>query len=201
MPHAEWSEVESAAVETQKNDAAVFPVTLICDNLRDPANAGPLIRSAAALRCASVLFTKGCVDIWEPKVLRGAAGAHFLVPLFSRLDWKDIDALWPLDSVVLAADAHNKLADARSLWNVPVFATQSARLALVLGGETCGITQEARDFVEKRVHALRAKGCAESECGGLVHVPMDSRVDSLNTTVAASVILFELKRQFLSRKL
>ncbi|KAF3847558.1 hypothetical protein F7725_020586 [Dissostichus mawsoni] len=71
------------------NKGDSVPLSLICDNIRDPGNLGTMLRCAAAAGCHDVLLTKvcyifpppGCVDAWEPKVLRAAMGAHFRLPI------------------------------------------------------------------------------------------------------------------------
>lgn len=52
---------------------------LVLESLQDPGNVGTLIRSAAAFGVAEVLLTPECVNHWNPKVVRAAAGAHFRV--------------------------------------------------------------------------------------------------------------------------
>ncbi|EFN79022.1 rRNA methyltransferase 3, mitochondrial [Harpegnathos saltator] len=87
---------------TPANDA--IPLTIICDNIREPGNLGSIIRTAAAVGCEKLLLMKGCVDIWEPKVLRGAVGAHFRVSIHRSLSWDDIPALISNESTIYLTD-------------------------------------------------------------------------------------------------
>ncbi|XP_064612160.1 rRNA methyltransferase 3, mitochondrial-like isoform X2 [Liolophura sinensis] len=82
----------------------VIPVTLVCDNIRDPGNLGTIIRVGAAVGCERILCTKGCVDIWEPKVLRSGAGCHFRVPIINNLEWETVVSYFPAESMVCLAD-------------------------------------------------------------------------------------------------
>ncbi|XP_066518596.1 rRNA methyltransferase 3A, mitochondrial [Hoplias malabaricus] len=84
------------------------PLFLICDNIRDPGNLGTILRCAAAAGCDRVLLNKGCVDAWEPKVLRAAMGAHFRLPIFPGLDWDDISEHLPKPVTVHVAVNTNK---------------------------------------------------------------------------------------------
>ena len=54
---------------------------LVIDQVRDPGNMGTLLRSAAAGGVQAVLLTEGGVDVFSPKVVRGAMGAHFRLPI------------------------------------------------------------------------------------------------------------------------
>ncbi|XP_061105185.1 rRNA methyltransferase 3B, mitochondrial [Conger conger] len=210
------------------------PLYLICDNVRDPGNAGTILRSAAAAGCHSVLLTKGCVDVWEPKVLRAAMGAHFRVPIIPNLDWEVIPNYLPTTVTVHLADncsgmevdgdgesygPPKKAGDygwvssrpnsknmqyeeydteyesdsdeegGRPKLSLPTVESQlyhanwvQSHTALVIGGETHGLSLEALEL-------------AERTDGQRLTVPMVSGVDSLNSAMAASILLFEGRRQ------
>ncbi|XP_057571904.1 rRNA methyltransferase 3, mitochondrial isoform X2 [Hippopotamus amphibius kiboko] len=203
-----------------------LPILLICDNLRDPGNLGTILRSAAGAGCSKVLLTKGCVDAWEPKVLRAGMGAHFQVPVINNLDWEAVPNYLPTDTRVYVADncglyaqaqASNKASDygwvcdrrplkfhkyeveeenlesgASKGW-LPELEVQSydsdwteAPAAVVIGGETHGVSLESLQL-------------AESTGGGRLLIPIVPGVDSLNSAMAASILLFEGKRQLRMR--
>ena len=61
------------------NASSPLPMTLICDNIRTPDNMGATLRVAAAAGVEKAILTRCTVDPWSSKVLRAAAGAHFLV--------------------------------------------------------------------------------------------------------------------------
>ena len=78
------SKLVSAAVAA----SPVSPsLSLICDNVRTPDNLGAVIRVAAAAGARQVICTRGCVNAWSPKVVRAAAGAHFLIPIIENMNW------------------------------------------------------------------------------------------------------------------
>ncbi|KAM6163344.1 rRNA methyltransferase 3, mitochondrial [Rhynchocyon petersi] len=206
--------------ETQLHHS--LPLLVICDNLRDPGNLGTILRSAAGAGCSKVLLTKGCVDAWEPKVLRAAMGAHFLMPVISNLEWEAVPNHLPADTRVYVADNcglyaqaqksnkasdHGWVCDKRFLkfhkyeeeeedletgdrvdW-LPDLEVQSydadwteAPAAVVIGGETHGVSLESLEL-------------AESTRGRRLLIPVVPGVDSLNSAMAASILLFEGKRQ------
>uniref|UniRef100_A0A8B9C2U7 RNA 2-O ribose methyltransferase substrate binding domain-containing protein n=1 Tax=Anser brachyrhynchus TaxID=132585 RepID=A0A8B9C2U7_9AVES len=192
--------------------ASSVPVVLICDNIRDPGNLGTVLRSAAGAGCEKVLLTKGCVDPWEPKVLRAGMGAHFRIPIIANLDWESVPSNLPAGVQVCVADHKDPgaQAEAEPVWQgaappkredgegtaggcAPELAAQyyyeswiRAPAAVVVGGETHGLS----------LHALHL---AASTGGKRLVIPMVPGVDSLNSAVAAAIVLFEGRRQLLQR--
>lgn len=238
---------------TIQRTGKTIPVSVVCDNVRDPGNMGALIRSAAAAGCSRLLLSKGCVDPWELKVLRAGAGSHFRIPIYSGIAWEHMPSYVSPDMPVYLADNHivrepaprrhhsssrkgvNWEGDESSDSEQededddeeedPRFRTQApdgqglrvdksyqdmeeleecAEVALphheyaavqyaptpsvlVVGGETQGLSLQA--------HKLAV------ECvGARVHVPASNGVESLNTAVAASIILYEMRRQMLASR-
>jgi TrmH family RNA methyltransferase len=138
---------------------------LILDALRDPGNVGTVLRTAWAVGVDAVLLAPGTADPYNPKVVRAAMGAHFLLPIAS-LSWEEIArALKPIPRVYLA-DAHGAQIYTWADWATP--------LALILGREAEGASAEAQRLATARVS-----------------IPMPGRVESLNVAVAAGILLFE----------
>ncbi|CAF0890940.1 unnamed protein product [Adineta steineri] len=81
-----------------------LPITVICDNVRDPGNMGTIIRTCAAVGCDRLLALKGCVDIWDPKVIRSGMGAHFRLPIINDVGWETIANHIPEMSKIYLAD-------------------------------------------------------------------------------------------------
>ncbi len=164
--------------ETPQGVVAVFPMpepslpetpsrVLILDALQDPGNVGTMIRTAAGAGCDAVVLAPGCVDAYNPKVLRAGMGAHFRVPV-AELDWDAIRAL-DVPHVYLAAgnaDAPYDAVDWRGRW------------ALVIGSEAHGAGDDARQLATTPIT-----------------IPMARRTESLNAANAAAVMLFEAARQ------
>ncbi|XP_030078151.1 rRNA methyltransferase 3, mitochondrial isoform X2 [Microcaecilia unicolor] len=222
----------SYPVTQQKNS---LPLSLICDNIRDPGNLGTILRSAAGAGCNKVLLTKGCVDAWEPKVLRAGMGAHFRIPVITSLEWEVIPNYLSASTRVCVADNCNlhmaqpaKLASTRASdygWvschlermgkrqlsydsssdeeeesddeetersskvsfpelSVHTYCENWAQppVAIVIGGETHGLSVESLQL-------------AESSGGTRLLIPVVPGVDSLNSAMAASILLFEGRRQ------
>jgi len=141
---------------------------LIADALRDPGNLGTLLRSAAAAGIDGVLLSPETVDAYSPKVVRGAMGAHFRLPIV-QADWALI-AQTIRDLKVYLASAESEYTYSEVNWTLPS--------ALIVGGEANGASEEAMKLATAHIS-----------------IPLSREVESLNAAVAASVILFEARRQ------
>jgi len=142
---------------------------LVVDCLRDPGNMGTILRSALAAGVELVITSKGTVDIYSPKVVRAAMGAHFRLNLYVNQAWSDIrDTLGGL-RVLLA-----KPREGKPYWEVD----WQQPTALLIGGEAQGAGPEAEELAT-----------------AYVTVPMREDVESLNAAVATGILLFEAARQ------
>jgi TrmH family RNA methyltransferase len=143
-------------------------LALVADRWADPGNLGTLLRTSLAASVEAVFLTEGTVDPFNPKVVRGAMGAHFHLPI-ATLDPAELpQQLIALE--LLLAEADKGIPHYQVNWKHPV--------ALIIGGEAHG--------PQPRLRALAS---------GAVHIPMAEKTESLNAAVAAAVILFEIARQ------
>ena len=140
---------------------------LIPDQIRDPGNLGTLLRSAAATGVQAVLFPPETTDAFAPKVVRAGMGAHFRLPIRS-MNWEEIN-VQTRDLQIYLADM-----DGQSCWQTDL----RPPLALVIGGEAEGASEEARKLATQRIS-----------------IPMPGNVESLNAGVAGSILMFEVVRQ------
>jgi TrmH family RNA methyltransferase len=144
-------------------------LTLVLDQVRDPGNAGTLLRSAEAAGVSQVLFAPNTVDPFNDKVLRAGMGAHFRLPLRASPSWAELEALLAPTPQRYLADARATLAYDQVNWRKPS--------ALIISGETASASPEARRLAQP------------------VAIPMHGAAESLNAAVAGAVILFEAARQ------
>jgi TrmH family RNA methyltransferase len=142
---------------------------LIPDQIRDPGNLGTLLRTAAATGVQAVLLPPETTDAFAPKVLRSGMGAHFRLPIH-LLSWEEISEVGKLAGLqVLLADMGGQ-----SCWEMDL----KEPLAIIIGNEAEGASDEARKFATQRIS-----------------IPMTGNVESLNAGVAGSVLMFEVVRQ------
>ncbi len=162
------------AVVEQPDLAPPAPLrfALVADGITNPGNLGSLLRAAEAFGVELVLLAPGCVDAFNPKVVRGAMGAHFHVPILEAA-WAAIaDRVKGMNVYLAAADG--ELTYTATNWTQPS--------ALIVGSEASGASKEAMQLATKRVS-----------------IPMPGRAESLNAAVAASIIIFESVRQAAAR--
>lgn len=141
---------------------------LVVDGLQNPGNLGAILRSAEAAGVPGILLAPGTVDPFNPKVVRGAAGAHFRLPL-QLATWDAIrEALAGL--TVYLADTDGGAFYDRVDWRKPS--------ALIVGSEGHGGSSQANTLANVRVS-----------------IPMMGGAESLNAAVATGILLFEVVRQ------
>ena len=153
----------------QAIDAATL--LLVLAGVRDPGNAGTLVRSAVAAGADAVVFTRGSVDPLHPKTVRASGGALWRVPTVRAVDLDlCLDALDTSSLTVTGADPRA----AQALWDADL----TGPVALVLGNESHGLSADAAGRLEQAYS-----------------IPMPGPAESLNVAVAGSVFLFEIARQ------
>ena len=141
---------------------------LILDAIQTPGNLGTMLRTAAAAGVDGVALAPGCVDPYNPKVVRGSMGALLRLPVH-QLDWDEIGTLTNGMDVWVADVTGEKSYTAVS-WSRPT--------ALIIGSEAHGAGPQARRLAT-----------------GSITIHMDHDTESLNAAVAAAIVLFEAKRQ------
>lgn len=146
-------------------------LVVVLAEVRDPGNAGTLVRAAVAAGAGAVVFGAGSVDPLGPKTVRAAAGALFSVRMIRGVDVREaLDHLRAAGFTVVGADARATVS--------PEQVDLTSRVALVLGNEAWGLPDEMGDLVDVTVG-----------------IPMPGPVESLNVGIAGSILLFEAVRQ------
>ena len=93
------------------------------------------MRVCAAAGCESFITSTGCVDVWDPKVLRCAAGGHFHVPIYYNLSWEEINKLIANKRIFLAD------TNTSGMWKVVI--TSETRCTLIFSIRTSHLGAEA----------------------------------------------------------
>ena len=172
LPFAEL--LEKFAAQVRRGE---YPRLIICDSLQDPHNLGAVIRSAHASGCSGVVLTR------ERSAPLGGTAAKASAGAISHIDISQVTNL--SESLKLLKEAGAWIFGAvKDAAAQSVFTTDFALPAcIVVGGEGQGI----RPLVRK-------------QCDILISIPMAGNLDSLNSSVAAGVIMFEILRQTMCKK-
>ncbi len=142
-----------------------------CDNLRDPGNAGTIIRTADAFGIDAVVFSEGSADIFAPKLVRSTMGSLFHVPVFKEADTSDLKKLKAKGyEIVSLALSENCI----SLYDFVC----PEKCVIVVGNEAHGVSREILEISDK-----------------CVKIPMYGFAESLNASVAAAIVMNEAARR------
>ncbi len=148
-------------------------VYVFAEGLQDPGNLGALARSAEASGVRGLFLDPGCAHRQHPRALRGSAGSLLRLPTFRT----------PF------ASFQERLT---VLHAAPRF------LALVPEGGTSLYTEDLKQGALVLLLGSEGRGLSSGvarQADGLLTIPMAEPVESLNATVAASLVLFEVRRQ------
>lgn len=154
------------------DDTTIGSRILLLDEIQDPGNMGTIIRSAVAFDIDTIILSKNCVDLYNPKVVRSTQGMLFHIP-------------------ILIYDFNELLPMLKEL-KIPIYATrveygidvstlkdeEKKRFALVMGNEGNGVHPEYLELSDKNLY-----------------IPMSNGVESLNVAIATSILLYELRNK------
>jgi len=144
---------------------------LLGENLSDPGNIGTMVRTAAAAGANGVILTSGSGDMYNPKVLRASAGAVLRVAFIEGVGLAEaVNALKLRGIPIYAAHPRGDV--------LPYALDMSGNFCLLVGNESLGLTEGAADIAD-----------------ALVTLPMVNSTESLNASVAGSVLMYEAVRQ------
>ena len=147
------------------------PIIAVLENIQDPGNIGTIIRTAEGAGVNGLLLSRDCVDIYNPKVIRSTMGSIFRL----KFAYADIDSVFDsfrsknIETYALALDKNAKDYDKYD-YKKPV--------AFFVGNEGNGL-----------------KESTVKKCDNTAFIPMCGEVESLNASVAASLMMYEIFRQ------
>lgn len=141
---------------------------LILEDIQDPGNLGTMVRTAEAAGMNGIILSKGCADIFSPKVTRSTMGAIFRVPFIYTDDLPLMLDRLKTEGIDICAAYLKDGEDYRKMHF-------EARTAIMIGNEGNGLSDRAV------AHASRN-----------VFIPMAGEVESLNAAVAAALLMYAL---------
>lgn len=146
------------------------PLVMVLESVEKPGNLGVVLRSADAAGADAVIVCDPLTDIWNPNLIRSSVGAVFSVPVAVCTSADAIAFLKERGIRILTA----QLQDSEWYYDTDM----TGGTALVMGTESTGLTQAWRDSADAHIK-----------------IPMLGRLDSLNVSVSAAVLLYEAVRQ------
>ena len=145
---------------------------IILDNLQNPGNVGAIIRTAEAVCDADIILTGGCADIYSGKTQRAAMGAIFRQKIkISKNMKRELEILKEKGYNIFAAYLGE---GARSIESVKF----EGRYAVIFGSEGSGLSAEIAEMCDERII-----------------IPINAESESLNVSVAAGIILWEMQKR------
>lgn len=143
---------------------------LCLEDIQDPGNLGTMLRTAEGAGMAAVILSKGCVDLFNPKVVRSTMGALFRVPYLICEDMStEVERLKMDDFSIYAAHLKGVCDYTEENYE--------GRVGIVIGNEAKGLSDRVTEQADR-----------------LVKIPMEGKLESLNAAVSAALLMYEVHR-------
>ncbi|WP_448375080.1 23S rRNA (guanosine(2251)-2'-O)-methyltransferase RlmB [Fervidobacterium sp.] len=153
-----------------ENEIPENPFIVLLDQIQDPQNLGAIVRTCVAAGVDMVVLTKDNSTHVTPGAVKASAGTVFRVPIAITVNLaRYIEKLKEDGIWIYGADMHGK-----PIWSVDL----KRPIGIVLGNEGSGIRQ-----------------LVKQSCDELISVPMKTPIDSLNVSVSAGIIIYEVLRR------
>lgn len=161
-----------AAVVHKKSykDITEEGVFVLVDRIQDPGNLGTIIRTAHAAGARGIIYTSGTVDPYNEKTLRSTMGSIFYIPIIEDKSLVKIADMRAAGYKLVASSLEAK----ENFFDI----SYGARVIIAVGNEGKGISDEVYNLSDIKVI-----------------IPMPGGAESLNASVAASIMIYEVLRQ------
>lgn len=146
------------------------PLVVVLERVEKPGNLGAVLRSADAAGVDAVIVCDPLTDLYNPNLIRSSVGAFFSVPCVACTSEACITFLKQRGIQILTA----QLQDSRLYYDTDM----RRPTAIVMGTEATGLTSQWREAADAHIR-----------------IPMLGRIDSLNVSVSAAVLMYEAVRQ------
>lgn len=146
------------------------PLVVVLEAVEKPGNLGAVLRSADASGADAVIVCDPLTDLYNPNLIRSSIGAIFTVPVAAATSEETIR--WLKDNKIKIYTA--QLQDSEWYYD----ADMKGGTAIVMGTEATGLTDAWRKAADAHIK-----------------IPMLGRLDSLNVSVSAAILMFEAVRQ------
>ncbi len=142
---------------------------IILEEIQDPGNLGTIIRTADAAGLDGIILSKGCVDVYNEKVIRSTMGSIFHLPIIRDITLNEvIPKLIEKDYQIIGTDLNTKCFYHELKY--------LKKKALIIGNESNGISKSTSDL-----------------CSALVKIPIKGNAESLNAAIAAGILMYRMQ--------
>ena len=149
---------------------------IMCEALQDPGNIGTVIRTAHASSLGGVVLTKGCCDLYNPKIVRSTMTGMMSLPVVQNVTATETVKFF-------REKGYRVIAGALTDYATDLYETSmEGKCLIVIGNEGNGVTEETL-----------------SMCDNVVKIPMENDAESLNAAIAGAVMMYEHYRQNLKK--
>lgn len=155
---------EVASIESDK--------LVLLENIQNPSNLGSIFRSCDALGVRNVIISGDSCDIYNPKVLRGSMGAVFRLNIRATNNFADVVSKMMSEGYIVYATVPTKDAEILGKTNL-----NDRKCAVIFGNEGNGVTPKVISLCSKKLT-----------------IPMSENAESLNVSVAAGIIMWEMMK-------
>ena len=162
--------VKSKERRLEELDLSENPLIVVVERVEKPGNLGAILRSADAAGADAVVVCDPLTDLWNPNLIRSSIGAVFTVPCVACGSEECIEFLKAHGIQILTA----QLQDSELYYDTDM----RRGTAIVMGTEATGLTEVWRQAADAHIR-----------------IPMLGRLDSLNVSVSAAILLYEAVRQ------
>ena len=145
-------------------------IIIALDDIQDPGNLGTILRTVDSANLNQIILSKKCADSYNPKVVRSTMGAIFRVNIIEVEDLrKTLKEIKQNDFKVMvtALDTNNS-----------IYSVDYNKKVIVIGNEANGVSREVQEIADEKVK-----------------IPMLGKTESLNASVATSIMVYEYVRR------
>ena len=165
-----------AVLEKKKNEDANYKEDIIIalDDIQDPGNLGTILRTIDSANLKQIIVSKNTVDVYNPKVVRSTMGAIFRINVVEAENLKDeLENAKKHGYKVMVTSLDSK----KNIYNVDY-----NKKVIVIGNEAKGVSKEIKEIADEKVI-----------------IPMLGKTESLNASVATSIMVYEYVRRKISK--
>ncbi|GAA0483882.1 RNA methyltransferase [Salinibacillus aidingensis] len=163
-PQGIMAEVEMKQSKVPENARKL----VLLDAIQDPGNLGTMIRTADALGFDGIILGRGCVDLFNDKVIRSTQGSFFHLPILFKDLYSEMDALKEDGFSIWATALRNAVSIEEQ--SVP------EKVAVILGNEGNGVQASLLEKADQSVY-----------------IPIKGEAESLNVSIAAGIMMYKIQ--------